>query len=133
MSYIYGYCTLKRKNPLNIRPSGFWGGDYRTVSYFWGKTVVILFFINYCSQQYDSPSDRNQINQEMRKRQEEDMIQMQARMALKQSRLSLYSGDMPGTSMLDISRDPLRELAMETAMTQRKLTVIILLFNRTSK
>ncbi|XP_072261558.1 tyrosine-protein phosphatase non-receptor type 13 isoform X4 [Pyxicephalus adspersus] len=73
------------------------------------------------SQQYDSPSDRTQINQEMRKRQEEDMIQMQARMALKQSRLNLYSADMPGASMLDISRDPLREIAMETAMTQRKL------------
>ncbi|KAM5194051.1 tyrosine-protein phosphatase non-receptor type 13 isoform 2-T2 [Mantella aurantiaca] len=73
------------------------------------------------SQQYDSPSDRAQINEEMRKRQEEDMIQMQTRMALKQSRLNLYSGDVPGASMLDISRDPLREIAMETAMTQRKL------------
>ncbi|XP_018431695.1 PREDICTED: tyrosine-protein phosphatase non-receptor type 13 [Nanorana parkeri] len=73
------------------------------------------------SYQHDSPSDRAQINQEMRKRQEEDMIQMQTRMALKQSRLNLYTGDMPGASMLDISRDPLREIAMETAMTQRKL------------
>ncbi|XP_040182579.1 tyrosine-protein phosphatase non-receptor type 13 isoform X4 [Rana temporaria] len=73
------------------------------------------------SQQYDNPSDRAQINQEMRKRQEEDMIQLQARMALKQSRLNLYSGEMPVSSMLDISRDPLREIAMETAMTQRKL------------
>ncbi|XP_077332510.1 tyrosine-protein phosphatase non-receptor type 13 isoform X12 [Lithobates pipiens] len=71
--------------------------------------------------QYDNPSDRAQINQEMRKRQEEDMIQLQARMALKQSRLNLYLGDMPGASMLDVSRDPLREIAMETAMTQRKL------------
>ncbi|XP_068089583.1 tyrosine-protein phosphatase non-receptor type 13 isoform X2 [Hyperolius riggenbachi] len=73
------------------------------------------------SHQYESPSDRAHIGQEMRKRQEEDMIQMQTRMALKQSRMNLYSGDMPGASMLDITRDPLREIAMETAMTQRKL------------
>ncbi|KAM9330525.1 tyrosine-protein phosphatase non-receptor type 13 [Gastrophryne carolinensis] len=72
------------------------------------------------SQHYDSLSGRAQINQEMRKRQDEDMIQMQARM-LRQSRLNLYSGDMPGASMLDLTRDPLREIAMETAMTQRKL------------
>ncbi|XP_075059099.1 tyrosine-protein phosphatase non-receptor type 13 isoform X3 [Mixophyes fleayi] len=73
------------------------------------------------SQQYDTPPDRAHIGQEMRKRQEEDMIQMQARMALKQSRLNLYSGDMPRASMLDITRDPLREIAMESVMTQRKL------------
>lgn len=65
----------------------------------------------------------------MRKRQEEDMIQLQARMALKQSRLNLYSGEMPGSSMLDISRDPLREIAMETAMTQRKLRVFLVFSN----
>ncbi|XP_063775940.1 tyrosine-protein phosphatase non-receptor type 13 isoform X2 [Pseudophryne corroboree] len=73
------------------------------------------------SHHYDTPPDRAHISQEMRKRQEEDMIQMQTRMALKQSRLNLYSGDMPRTSMLDITRDPLREIAMESAMTQRKL------------
>ncbi|XP_075462010.1 tyrosine-protein phosphatase non-receptor type 13 isoform X4 [Ascaphus truei] len=71
------------------------------------------------SQQYETPPDGAYIGQEMRKRQEEDMIQMQSRMALKQSRLNLYSSDMHRASMLDITRDPLRE--METAMTQRKL------------
>ncbi|OBS67788.1 hypothetical protein A6R68_03671, partial [Neotoma lepida] len=57
----------------------------------------------------------------MLKRQEEEMMQLQARMALRQSRLSLYPGDTIKASMLDISRDPLREIALETAMTQRKL------------
>lgn len=57
----------------------------------------------------------------MLKRQEEEMMQLQARMALRQSRLSLYPGDTIRASMLDISRDPLREMALETAMTQRKL------------
>ena len=51
------------------------------------------------------------------------MMQLQARMALRQSRLSLYPGDTIKASMLDISRDPLREMALETAMTQRKLRV----------
>lgn len=59
----------------------------------------------------------------MLKRQEEEMMQLQARMALRQSRLSLYPGDTIKASMLDISRDPLREIALETAMTQRKLRV----------
>ncbi|XP_075717007.1 tyrosine-protein phosphatase non-receptor type 13 isoform X2 [Rhinoderma darwinii] len=73
------------------------------------------------SPKYETPPERGDINQEMRKRQEEDMIQMRARMAFKQSRLNLYAGDMPRASMLDITRDPLREIAMETTMTQRKL------------
>ncbi|KAM4807873.1 tyrosine-protein phosphatase non-receptor type 13 [Rhinophrynus dorsalis] len=73
------------------------------------------------SQQYGTPPDGVHINQEMRKRQEEDVIQMQARMAIRQSRLNLFTGDMPRASMLDITRDPLREIAMETTMTQRKL------------
>ncbi|XP_076402927.1 tyrosine-protein phosphatase non-receptor type 13 isoform X7 [Peromyscus maniculatus bairdii] len=74
------------------------------------------------SRQYETSLDGNFINQEMMlKRQEEEMMQLQARMALRQSRLSLYPGDTIKASMLDISRDPLREIALETAMTQRKL------------
>ncbi|XP_025742916.1 tyrosine-protein phosphatase non-receptor type 13 isoform X12 [Callorhinus ursinus] len=74
------------------------------------------------SRQYETPLEGNVINQEiMLKRQEEEMMQLQARMALRQSRLSLYPGDTIKASMLDISRDPLREMALETAMTQRKL------------
>lgn len=76
------------------------------------------------SRQYETPLEGNLINQEiMLKRQEEEMMQLQARMALRQSRLSLYPGDTIKASMLDISRDPLREMALETAMTQRKLRV----------
>ncbi|XP_032488078.1 tyrosine-protein phosphatase non-receptor type 13 isoform X14 [Phocoena sinus] len=74
------------------------------------------------SRQYESPLEGNLINQEiMLKRQEEEMMQLQARMALRQSRLNLYPGDTLKASMLDITRDPLREMALETAMTQRKL------------
>ncbi|XP_047421821.1 tyrosine-protein phosphatase non-receptor type 13 isoform X3 [Sciurus carolinensis] len=74
------------------------------------------------SRQYETPLEGNLINQEiMLKRQEEEMMQLQARMALRQSRLSLYPGDTIKASMLDITRDPLREIALETAMTQRKL------------
>ncbi|KAM8800943.1 tyrosine-protein phosphatase non-receptor type 13 [Rhynchonycteris naso] len=73
-------------------------------------------------RQYETPLEGNLINQEiMLKRQEEEMMQLQARMALRQSRLSLYPGDTIRASMLDITRDPLREMALETAMTQRKL------------
>lgn len=75
-------------------------------------------------RQYETPLEGNLINQEvMLKRQEEEMMQLQARMALRQSRLSLYPGDTIKASMLDITRDPLREIALETAMTQRKLRV----------
>ncbi|XP_008056552.1 tyrosine-protein phosphatase non-receptor type 13 isoform X2 [Carlito syrichta] len=74
------------------------------------------------SRQYETPFEGNLINQEiMLKRQEEEVMQLQARMALRQSRLSLYPGDTIRASMLDITRDPLREIALETAMTQRKL------------
>ncbi|XP_039217115.1 tyrosine-protein phosphatase non-receptor type 13 isoform X1 [Crotalus tigris] len=57
----------------------------------------------------------------MLKRQEEEMMQLQAKMALRQSRLSLYPGDIVRPSVLDMTKDPLREIALETAMTQRKL------------
>ncbi|XP_078532408.1 tyrosine-protein phosphatase non-receptor type 13 isoform X3 [Lissotriton helveticus] len=74
------------------------------------------------SRQYETPPEGTLISQEiMKKRQEEEMKQMQAKVALRQSRLSLYPGEIIRASMLDITRDPLREMAMETAMTQRKL------------
>ncbi|KAM9237371.1 tyrosine-protein phosphatase non-receptor type 13 isoform 2-T2 [Dugong dugon] len=74
------------------------------------------------SRQYEAPLEGNLINQEiMLKRQEEEMMQLQARMALRQSRLSLYPGDAMKASMLDITRDSLGEMTLGTAMTQRKL------------
>uniref|UniRef100_A0A8C6JTS3 Tyrosine-protein phosphatase non-receptor type 13 n=1 Tax=Melopsittacus undulatus TaxID=13146 RepID=A0A8C6JTS3_MELUD len=69
-----------------------------------------------------TPFEGSIVSQEvMLKRQEEEMMQLQARMALRQSRPNLYPGDAIRSSMLDITRDPLREIALETAMTQRKL------------
>ncbi|KAM6072764.1 tyrosine-protein phosphatase non-receptor type 13 [Theristicus caerulescens] len=74
------------------------------------------------ARQHEAPFEGNLISQEvMVKRQEEEMMQLQARMALRQSRPNLYPGDAIRSSMLDITRDPLREIALETAMTQRKL------------
>ncbi|NXJ04685.1 PTN13 phosphatase, partial [Odontophorus gujanensis] len=74
------------------------------------------------SRQHEVPFEGNLVSQEaMLKRQEEEMLQLQARMALRQSRPNLYPGDAIRSSMLDITRDPLREIALETAMTQRKL------------
>uniref|UniRef100_A0A8C5RMR0 Tyrosine-protein phosphatase non-receptor type 13 n=1 Tax=Laticauda laticaudata TaxID=8630 RepID=A0A8C5RMR0_LATLA len=68
-----------------------------------------------------TPED-NLLSQEvMLKRQEEEMMQLQAKMALRQSRLSLYPGDIVRPTVLDMTKDPLREIALETAMTQRKL------------
>lgn len=86
---------------------------------------TLFFYFSFLStRQYETSLEGNLINQEMMlKRQEEEMMQLQARMALRQSRLSLYPGDTVKASMLDISRDPLREMALETAMTQRKLRV----------
>uniref|UniRef100_A0A8C3KSC1 Tyrosine-protein phosphatase non-receptor type 13 n=1 Tax=Calidris pygmaea TaxID=425635 RepID=A0A8C3KSC1_9CHAR len=73
-------------------------------------------------RQHEAPFEGNLISQEMMlKHQEEEMMQLQARLALRQSRHNLYSGDAIRSSMLDITRDPLREIALETAMTQRKL------------
>eukprot|EP00079_Xenopus_tropicalis_P020214 XP_012810882.1 PREDICTED: tyrosine-protein phosphatase non-receptor type 13 isoform X3 [Xenopus tropicalis] len=73
------------------------------------------------SQHYGNPPDGANIRQEMQKRQEEDMIEMQAKMAIRQSQLNLYSGDVPRTSMLDLNRDPLREIAMENSFAQINL------------
>ncbi|XP_048796912.1 tyrosine-protein phosphatase non-receptor type 13 isoform X6 [Lagopus muta] len=74
------------------------------------------------ARQHEAPFEGNLVSQEaMLKRQEEEMLQLQARMALRQSRPNLYPGDAIRSSMLDITRDPLREIALETAMTQRKL------------
>ncbi|XP_007420765.1 tyrosine-protein phosphatase non-receptor type 13 [Python bivittatus] len=74
------------------------------------------------SRQYEASLEDNLLSQEvMLKRQEEEMMQLQAKMALRQSRLSLYSGDIVRPTVLDMTKDPLREIALETAMTQRKL------------
>ncbi|XP_048159683.1 tyrosine-protein phosphatase non-receptor type 13 isoform X5 [Corvus hawaiiensis] len=74
------------------------------------------------TRQHEAPFEGKLISQEvMLKRQEEEMVQLQARMALRQSRPNLYPGDAIRSSVLDITRDPLREIALETAMTQRKL------------
>ncbi|XP_033016546.1 tyrosine-protein phosphatase non-receptor type 13 isoform X6 [Lacerta agilis] len=73
-------------------------------------------------RQYEAPLEGNLVSQEvMLKRQEEEMMQLQAKMALRQSRLSLYPGEVVRSPVLDMTRDPLREIALETAMTQRKL------------
>uniref|UniRef100_A0A670Z081 Tyrosine-protein phosphatase non-receptor type 13 n=1 Tax=Pseudonaja textilis TaxID=8673 RepID=A0A670Z081_PSETE len=72
--------------------------------------------------QYEATPEDNLLSQEvMLKRQEEEMMQLQAKMALRQSRLSLYPGDIVRPAVLDMTKDPLREIALETAMTQRKL------------
>ncbi|XP_061439076.1 tyrosine-protein phosphatase non-receptor type 13 isoform X2 [Rhineura floridana] len=74
------------------------------------------------SRQYEAPLEGNLVSQEvMLKRQEEEMMQLQAKMALRQSRLSLYPGDVVRSPVPDMTKDPLREIALETAMTQRKL------------
>uniref|UniRef100_A0A4X2M260 Tyrosine-protein phosphatase non-receptor type 13 n=1 Tax=Vombatus ursinus TaxID=29139 RepID=A0A4X2M260_VOMUR len=74
------------------------------------------------SRQFEKSFEGNLISQEiMLKRQEEELMELQTRMTLRQSRLSLYPGDTIKASMLDVTRDPLREMALETAMTQRKL------------
>ncbi|KAL9852290.1 tyrosine-protein phosphatase non-receptor type 13 isoform 6-T10 [Geothlypis trichas] len=74
------------------------------------------------ARQHEAAFEGKLISQEvMLKRQEEEMMQLQARMALRQSRPNLYPGDAIRSSVLDITRDPLREIALETAMTQRKL------------
>ncbi|XP_077157082.1 tyrosine-protein phosphatase non-receptor type 13 isoform X2 [Paroedura picta] len=74
------------------------------------------------SRQYEASLDGSLVSQEvMLKRQEEEMMHLQAKIALRQSRLSLYPGEMVKTPILDMPRDPLREIALETAMTQRKL------------
>uniref|UniRef100_A0A8C4SMY3 Tyrosine-protein phosphatase non-receptor type 20 n=2 Tax=Erpetoichthys calabaricus TaxID=27687 RepID=A0A8C4SMY3_ERPCA len=73
-------------------------------------------------RQYDLPPEESVVSQEMMlKRQEEEMQKMQAQIAHRQSRLSLHQVDGPRISMLDISRDPLREVVLETTLTQRKL------------
>ncbi|XP_066488255.1 tyrosine-protein phosphatase non-receptor type 13 [Tiliqua scincoides] len=74
------------------------------------------------SRQYEAPLEGNVVSQDvMLKRQEEEMMQLQAKIALRQSRLSLYPGDVVRPTVLDMTIDPLREIALETAMTQRKL------------
>ncbi|XP_063105453.1 tyrosine-protein phosphatase non-receptor type 13 isoform X3 [Cavia porcellus] len=74
------------------------------------------------SRQCETAPDSSSVSQEvMLKRQEEEMVQLQAAMVLRQPRLNPCPSDTVTASMLDITRDPLREMALETAMTQRKL------------
>ncbi|XP_063271048.1 tyrosine-protein phosphatase non-receptor type 13 isoform X2 [Prinia subflava] len=74
------------------------------------------------TRQLEAALEAQGIGQEaMLRRQEEEMVQLQARLALRQARPGLCPGDALRSSVLDITRDPLREMALETAMTQRKL------------
>lgn len=80
------------------------------------------------NRQYELPSEENLVSQEMMlKRQEQEMQRLQAQMAHRRFKLSLYPGDLPRASMLDVTRDPLRDIALETTLTQRKLKVVVVL------
>ncbi|XP_070614154.1 tyrosine-protein phosphatase non-receptor type 13 isoform X2 [Erythrolamprus reginae] len=73
-------------------------------------------------RQYEATPEDHLLSQEvMLKRQEDEMMQLQAQVALRQSRLSLHPGDIVRPMVLDMTKDPFREIALETAMTQRKL------------
>ncbi|MBN3278013.1 PTN13 phosphatase, partial [Polyodon spathula] len=79
--------------------------------------VSLASHVSLRHRQYELPSEENLVSQEMMlKRQEQEMQRLQAQMA---HRLSLYPGDLPRASMLDVTRDPLRDIALET--TRRKL------------
>uniref|UniRef100_A0A4W3HX35 Protein tyrosine phosphatase non-receptor type 13 n=1 Tax=Callorhinchus milii TaxID=7868 RepID=A0A4W3HX35_CALMI len=70
-----------------------------------------------CYSPYEMSTDENMMSQElMLKRQEEELRQLQSRLAQKQLQSELHQ-----VSMLDVNRDPLRDVAMETSMSQRKL------------
>ncbi|XP_038647680.1 tyrosine-protein phosphatase non-receptor type 13 isoform X9 [Scyliorhinus canicula] len=74
------------------------------------------------SSSYEVPGDDNGLSQElMLKRQEEELKQLQSRLNRKPFQSGFYQADMVKASMLDITRDPLRDVAMETSLTQRKL------------
>ncbi|XP_072352385.1 tyrosine-protein phosphatase non-receptor type 13 isoform X14 [Scyliorhinus torazame] len=74
------------------------------------------------SSSYEVPGDDNGLSQElMLKRQEEELKQLQSRLNRKPFQSGFHQADMVKASMLDITRDPLRDVAMETSLTQRKL------------
>uniref|UniRef100_UPI00398F682C tyrosine-protein phosphatase non-receptor type 13 n=1 Tax=Pristiophorus japonicus TaxID=55135 RepID=UPI00398F682C len=74
------------------------------------------------SSHYEVPGDDNVVSQElMLKRQEEELKQLQNRLTRQQFQSGLHKADMIKASMLDITRDTLRDVAMETSLTQRKL------------
>ncbi|XP_041051917.1 tyrosine-protein phosphatase non-receptor type 13 isoform X1 [Carcharodon carcharias] len=74
------------------------------------------------SSLYEVPADDNVLSQElMLKRQEEELKQLQSRLNQKQFQSGFHQADMVKASMLDITRDPLRDVALETSLTQRKL------------
>ncbi|XP_072403590.1 tyrosine-protein phosphatase non-receptor type 13 isoform X2 [Chiloscyllium punctatum] len=74
------------------------------------------------SSLYEIPGDENIVSQElMLKRQEEELKQLQNKLNRKQFQSGVHQADMVKVSMLDVTRDPLRDVAIETSMTQRKL------------
>ncbi|XP_048390119.1 tyrosine-protein phosphatase non-receptor type 13 isoform X3 [Stegostoma tigrinum] len=74
------------------------------------------------SSLYEISADENIVSQElMLKRQDKELKQLQNRLNRKQYPSGLLQADMVKASMLDVTRDPLRDVAMETSMTQRKL------------
>ncbi|XP_058847124.1 tyrosine-protein phosphatase non-receptor type 13-like isoform X2 [Acipenser ruthenus] len=84
--------------------------------------VSLASHVSLRHRQYELPSEENLVSQEMMlKRQEQEMQRLQAQMAHRRFKLSLYPGDLPRASMLDVTRDPLRDIALETTLTQRKL------------
>ncbi|XP_041086993.1 tyrosine-protein phosphatase non-receptor type 13-like isoform X4 [Polyodon spathula] len=84
--------------------------------------VSLASHVNLRHRQYELPPEENLVSQEMMlKRQEQEMQRLQAQMAHRQFKLGLYPGDLPRASMLDVTRDPLRDIALETTLTQRKL------------
>ncbi|MGH0161280.1 UNVERIFIED_CONTAM: hypothetical protein FKN15_046803 [Acipenser sinensis] len=90
--------------------------------------VSLASHVSLRHRQYELPSEENLVSQEMMlKRQEQEMQRLQAQMAHRQFKLSLYPGDLPRASMLDVTRDPLRDIALETTLTQRKLKVVVVL------
>eukprot|EP00062_Callorhinchus_milii_P012013 gi/632958600/ref/XP_007895134.1/ PREDICTED: tyrosine-protein phosphatase non-receptor type 13 isoform X3 [Callorhinchus milii] len=90
-------------------PVGFAAGDESLED---GHNVV-----RRASSPYEMSTDENMMSQElMLKRQEEELRQLQSRLAQKQLQSELHQ-----VSMLDVNRDPLRDVAMETSMSQRKL------------
>ncbi|XP_078070170.1 tyrosine-protein phosphatase non-receptor type 13 isoform X2 [Mustelus asterias] len=86
------------------------------------ESLADSYVPNKRSSPYEVPGDDNVLSQElMLKRQEEELKQLQSRLNRKPFQSGYHQADMVKASMLDITRDPLRDLAMETSLTQRKM------------
>ncbi|XP_015195598.2 tyrosine-protein phosphatase non-receptor type 13 isoform X2 [Lepisosteus oculatus] len=84
--------------------------------------ISLASHVSLRNRPYDVASEEGLVSGEvMLRRQEEEMQRLQAQMAHRHSLASLYSGELPRTSLLDITRDPLRDMALENSLTQRKL------------